>query len=380
MEEFNMKINVLAATLIDGLKKVEKVINKNAGIPILQGVFMAVTKQEITLVGSDNTETIIHCMPVDGESIEVFEEGKVVLPKAIIEIVKKFKKTVSLTLKGTTLEIESGRSNFELNCYDVEEYPKISNVADFSNPILTLKGTEFKNLISKTAFAASANEARPILTGVCFEVNKDGLNIVSTDSHRLGKVQLKATVEHEAKFIVPAKNLENALKAFNDLLDVELFVQDDTQIIFKNGPTYYYTRLLEGNYPDTSRLIPKESKAQMAINRKELLSGLECIAGICNQSETAKGVVKLHINGVVTLSTSQSQTGKGQIEVPYEEFEGMDEFTIALSLHFLTDAIKALSSEVVTFEFTQNLRPVVVTPYQEVDSNELHLILPVRIA
>lgn len=370
-----MKIVFKKEVLVGSLEKVASIKAKGT-IPILQGIYMEANSEEVRFTCSDSNETIQDCIAVDGENVEVIESGQIVLPRQVIDIAKKLTKDITFTLENFSINIKSGRSKFDLNCLDPDEYPKLPK-GEFENPTLKLRGTEFGEIIKKTAYAASKSETRPILTGVCFQSNEDCIDIVSTDSHRLAKIKLKLEKAEEFKLVVPAKSLETALKVFDLKNDVEVYTQNNTQLILRNGPTFFITRLLEGNYPDTSRLIPQSSKSCMKIGRKDFLQSLELISGIANDGDSVKGVAKLHVNGLAALSTHQSQAGKGLVEIPYESLEGEDDFTISFSIKFLIETLKALSSDLVEFKYEGSMRPFLVVPCES-KIEEVQLVLPVR--
>ncbi|WP_374717722.1 DNA polymerase III subunit beta [Neobacillus sp.] len=371
-----MHFKIGSQLFADALKKVEKVVNSKHNIPILQGIFLKVTEQEIICIGSDSTESFRYHIPV-GEHVHVITPGTTVLPKQIIDITKKLKKDLELQLRDCNLTIKYGKkSEFNLNTFDPEEYPRLPKF-DIDSPTLTLKGTDFNSLVKKTAFAASDSEIRPLLQGVHLITENNCMKWVCTDSHRLSQVTTKIDHNNPIKLVIPAKSLDRLVKTFNLQEDVRVYCESDNQVIFKNGNLFFYSRLLEGNYPDTSRLIPNDFKAEMKINRKELLEGLDRISGLANGVDGGSGVVKLHVNGVATITTHQSQIGKGIEAIEYEELTGEDDFTISFAANYMIDALKAIDDDVVNFKYQGNARPFLITPTSS-EFEETQLILPVR--
>ncbi|MCM3705009.1 DNA polymerase III subunit beta [Cytobacillus firmus] len=372
-----MHIKINHSVLSDALKKVEKVVNAKHNIPILQGIYMEATNEELIFIGSDSNESFRFHVPVDGENVEVYEPGKTVLPKQVTETVKRFKKDITLKLDGFTLLLQSGRSKFNLNTFDPEEFPKLPDFA-IEESTLFLKGTDLSNLIKKTGFAAADSEIRPILTGVCLDLSGDCMQMVCTDSHRLGKVQVRNTSDRDLKFVIPAKSLDKLNKTFDLQEDVHIYCESENQLIFRSCSLVFYCRLLEGTYPDTSRLIPQDFKAEMKINRKVFLDEIEIIRGIANNADNGQGgVIKLHVNGAATISSYTAQTGKGESVVDYESLEGEDNFTISFSGKYIVDALKAIDDEFISFKFNGEMRPFLLTPCES-EYEELQLVLPVR--
>lgn len=372
-----MQLQINSQVLADGIKKVEKVVNNKHNIPVLRGIFMECTNEEIILVGSDTHESIRFHIPVDGTNVDVIEPGKCVLTKQGWDLFKKIKTTVDMKLKDMNLIIYGKKSEFNLTVFDAEEYPKLPRF-DLESPTLTLKGEEFQSMIRKTVFAASKSETRPILQGVNLILGNDCIQFVSTDAHRLGRVKYaleqKIKVDTGTQLVISAKALDKLTKAFDVHEDVSIYVSTN-QIILKSGSLFFYSRLLEGKYPDTSRLIPTDFDSEMKIHRLEILDSLERISGLFESEQTA--VVKLHVNGAASLSTNHTQVGKGQEVVEYEELTGDDDFTIAFSSKFMADALKSMDDEYVVFKFCGNTRPFIITPTTST-FDEVQLILPVR--
>ncbi|NRD81044.1 DNA polymerase III subunit beta [Bacillus sp. BRMEA1] len=376
-----MKFEIKRDVLVDGLTKVGKVVKSKASLPILQVFLLEVTDKEIIITGSDNTETIKYAITVDGEDVKVIESGNIVIPYQIEAIVKKSNNCIQFSLEdGNKTTIKSGKSEFEMICLDAEDFPRLPQF-DYVNPSLVLAGEQFKDLIKKTYFAASTAETRPILQGVCIELVPGYVHLVSTDSHRLARVRHQAQAEEEMTVVVPAKSLDNMSKVFDLDQQVEVFVQNEQTILCKNGQTYYMSRLLNGNYPDTNRLIPTDSSEIVTINRKQLVDGLELIKEVATSGEGNKsGVVQFHVNGVASLSSQQSQKGKGKIDIPYESFESEEhEMTISFDCKYALDALKSMDCETVDMSFKGSMRPFVIKPHgDDVQLDELQLILPVR--
>ncbi|MEN0651324.1 DNA polymerase III subunit beta [Caldifermentibacillus hisashii] len=367
----HMKIN--SQVLAEGIKKVEKVVNGKHSIPVLRGIFMECTNDEVILIGSDTHESIRVHIPV-GQNIDVLSPGKCVITKQVGDLVKKLKTSVEMNLQDMNLLIRYGKkSEFHFTILDAEEYPRLPHF-DLEKPTLTLKGEDFQSIIKKTAFAAADTEIRPVLQGVNLLLKGECIQFTSTDSHRLGQVKysLNEKIGEDLQLVIAAKALEKIIKTFDSQDDVNVYCVNN-QVIFKNGPLFFYSRLLEGKYPDTSKLIPTEFESEMKIHRLEFLNSLDRISGLSEET----GVVKLHINGAASLSSNQTQVGKGQETIEYEELTGEDDFTIAFSSKYMTDALKSFDDEYVVFKFCGSVRPFIVTPSAS-SFDEVQLILPIR--
>jgi DNA polymerase-3 subunit beta len=369
-----MKFTMKKELLLEGLNKVSKVVPHKPSMPILGGIYVRCTSQEMLFMGTDATESIIHSIVI-GEDCTIEQEGAAVLPKNIVDIAKKLNKDVHVELDGFQATIRSGKAEFQLNCFDPEEYPRIPMT--FDSPLLTMKGTEFLDLVNRTAFCVSTSEVRPILQGVQLVFCQDQIHAVATDSHRLGNVRLKGIKsEKEVTFIIPGKTLDNVSKVLNAALDIEIF-GTGTNISFRSGNTVYISRLLDGNYPDTTRLIPTEYTSVVNVDRKALIEGLELVNGITDKAAACK----MHVNGAIHLSSFASQTGKAQTEIEYGSLEGEKDYELAFSIRYVIEALRSMSAERVDFCYTGAARPFILRPAEDCRNeqvDELQLILPVR--
>ncbi|QXE03516.1 DNA polymerase III subunit beta [Terribacillus sp. DMT04] len=371
-----MKLSIEKSILLEGLQKVTKVVTNKNSIPVLQGILMDVDHEKIVLTGSDSTETIQHTILVE-EGIEVTEAGKTVLPKKVLDIVKKAPATIYLTEDGDKLKIKfkkKGRSEFNLNCLNADEFPALRD-NEKNSAAISLSSQQFKSIVNKTIFAASTQEARPMLQGVQFGTKEGLLTLYATDSHRLSKVQIEQDCT-DFNVVVPARALDGMLKVFDDEGTVELHIQNEQSVMFKSGNTSFITRLFQGNYPAVERLLQIESDTTMTIERKSFLNGLDLVS---LAADNTRPTVHLHVNGVAVLESLSSQSGKGTIEVEYKAIEGMqDEFDITFDAMFVMDSLKALQSDEINFNYVAKDKPIIITGADDTLASEVHLITPIR--
>ena len=271
--------------------------------------------------------------------------------------------------------LTSGKSEITLKGKDADQYPRIQEIAA-SNP-LVLETKLLKQLINETAFAASVQESRPILTGVHFVLsdNKE-LKTVATDSHRMS--QKVITLEKNGDnfdVVIPSRSLREFTSVFSDDIEtVEVFFANN-QILFRSEHISFYTRLLEGNYPDTDRLIPTEFNTEATFNVANLRFAMERARLLSNA--TQNGTVKLEFkNGVVSSHVHSPEVGRVNEEIDTSAVSGED-LSISFNPTYLIEALKAIDSEQVVIRFISSVRPFTLVP----EGNEqgfIQLITPVR--
>lgn len=375
-----MKFSIKKSVILEGLEKSAKGIANSSSIPILGGILLEVTSEEIILTGASMDTSIRVVLSVDTEEIVVEQPGATVLQKKSVDIVKKLKDgdVVFETDKKDFTTITSYSVEFEIAGHRADEFPKLPEISKDEQTTIVLNGKEFQDIVKKTSFCAAVTDTRPILRAVLFDIKEDCIDFTATDSHRLGKVTLPSVKNKvENKYPIPSQSVIQMTRVFDFSLDVEIFFQSDTQVIFRNGNTTFFCRLLEGNYPDTSRLIPSEFKTEITLNRKELERALEQCSILADDGKNS--VVKMEIKGLmVSLKSAVSQRGKGKVEIVYSNFEG-EELKISFSSKYVLDAVKSYDTEEVLIQFQGEMRPFLIKPVQPNGGiNGFQLILPVR--
>ena len=240
-----------------------------------------------------------------------------------------------------------------------------------------LETSVLKNIINETAFAASTQESRPILTGVHFVLTENkNLKTVATDSHRMS--QKKIVLEKNGDnfdVVIPSRSLREFSAVFTDDIETVEIYFTNNQLLFRSENISFYTRLLEGNYPDTDRLIPTEFTSIVTFDKNNLRYAMERARLLSNA--TQNGTVKLEIiNGVVSAHVNSPEVGRVNEEIDTESISGQD-LTISFNPTYLIDSLKAINSEKVTISFISAVRPFTLIPSDDTE-NFIQLITPVR--
>ncbi|SNZ02222.1 DNA polymerase III, beta subunit [Terribacillus aidingensis] len=375
-----MKFVIQRDRLLASIQDVMKAISSRTAIPILTGMKIEAKEDGITLTGSDSDISIESFIPKEEDGIvyvEQIEPGSIVLQaKYFPEIVRKVPmNAVEIESDGQlNVTIRSGSAEFKLNGQDADEYPQLPKL--HSEDSFELPADLFKNVIKETVFAVSTQETRPLLTGVNVRVQDDQLHFVATDSHRLASRQIPISAAFDFQnVVIPGKSLTELNKILDENQDpVEIRITNN-QILFRTKHLYFLSRLLEGNYPDTSRLIPNESKTVLQIDTKELLRSIDRASLLAK--ENRNNVVKLvtQESGKLEISSNSPEVGRVVEEMSVEEISG-EELRISFSAKYMMDALKVIESEQVKIEFTGAMRPFLIRPTD--DEDLLQLITPVR--
>ncbi|OEH56536.1 DNA polymerase III subunit beta [Oceanobacillus sp. E9] len=376
-----MRFTIQRDKLINGVSNVMKAISARTVIPILTGMKIEVKNHGVTLTGSDSDISIEYYIPTEEEGIihvENIEEGTVILQaKYFPDIVRKLpESTVDIVVDDQlNVRITSGKAEFNLNGQSAEEYPQLPKVQtenSFELPIDLLK-----SMIKQTVFAVSTMETRPILTGVNMKLVDNLLSFTATDSHRLARREIpvsNAPME-VSQIVVPGKSLNELNKILADSEETVEISVTNNQILFRTKHLNFLSRLLDGNYPETSRLIPEQSKTKIQVKTKELLGTIDRASLLAK--EERNNVVKFNApgNSMIEISSNSPEVGNVVEEITADQMEG-EEVKISFSSKYMIDALKAIEYDEVQIEFTGAMRPFIIRPVG--DDSILQLILPVR--
>ncbi|GIN72477.1 DNA polymerase III subunit beta [Bacillus sp. J14TS2] len=376
-----MKFIIQRNRLIDSVQDVTKAVSSRTTIPILTGIKMIATEEGLTFTGSDSDISIESFIPKEengDEIVEIQETGGIVLnAKFFSEIVRKLPMdTVEFEVSNHQQTIiRSGSAEFNLNGLDPDEYPYLPQIPE--EHIFSLPADLLKTLIRQTVFAVSTSETRPILTGVNWLVESNTLRCTATDSHRLAMrtAPIEGAGENSFQAVIPGKSLvelSKILDGSNDLVDI---VITDNQVLFKFKNLLFFSRLLEGNYPDTSKLIPTEYKTELILPSKDFLHAIDR-ASLLTRSDRNNVVKLTTMEGKkIEISSTTPEIGTVVEQINTESIEG-EELKISFSAKYMMDALKAVEGTDIKIRFTGAMRPFIIQAVH--DDTILQLNMPVR--
>lgn len=378
-----MNFTINRSAFISQLNNVLRAISSKTTIPILTGLKMVVNEDNIVLTGSNSDITIESVISANdtNNDLTIEDTGAIVLPARFFsDIVKKLpdkKVTIEVT-SGFQADITSGSAKFQINVQDAENFPHLPEIE--TNKSVTLPNDILKEVIRQTVIAVSKQESRPILAGVHMTLKDGVLTAVATDSHRLA--QRKVVLENidngiDFDVIIPGKSMEELSGMISDVHeDVQMQVTEN-QVLFIFGNTHFYSRLLEGNYPETSQLIPQTADTTVELEAGTFLSSIERASLLSHESRN--DVVKLSLKpseNFVRISGDSPDIGTVEEEVVTSALDGND-LEISFNPNYMKDALRSFGQATIKISFTSPLRPFTLVPTED-QENFVHLITPVR--
>lgn len=367
-----MKLQVLQENLSKALAICSRFTSSKIQLPVLANILFK-TQNNKLLLSATNLETSIAI----NVGAKVMSEGDITVPARIItEIISNLDPgQINLEVKKEILNIKT--SNFEsvitgLNSSDFPKIPTETRVDSFK-----ISSNDFLNALSSILFAVSQDETRPVLTGVLIIIAKGNLAMVATDGFRLSQKKIKIqTTKDEKRFIVP-KGILAELSRISESEDIVFsYKKTDNQLVIGLDDLVLSSRIIEGDFPDFERIIPKETKIRIHLDKSGFLRAVK-LAGVF--ARDSANVVKIIVSKdllEITAESSKSGSQKNQLEAKIEG-DLQDSFTIAFNYRFVEDFLNAVKGEDVRLEFSDSNAPALFL--DEKDPNFIHIIMPVRL-
>lgn len=377
-----MKLTIYKNELNEAIQHVSKAITSRTTIPILHGIKIDVTHQSVTLTASDTDISIQSFIPLeDGKRTiaRIEKTGSVVLPaKFFVDIIKK------LPLEDVEIEVKehfqtfirSGSTDIQMVGLDPEEFPVLPTIE--GNQTITINGDLLKTVIKQTVFAISTNESTPILTGILWTLKDNELKFMATDRVRLASRSVRLDTNEDVQFnnvVISGKTLNELSKIVPDQNTMVEIVVSDNQVLFKIDRVLFYSRILDGVYPDVSKVIPQNYKTELTLDTKKLTDAIDRAYLLSREEKT--NIVRLMTkeDGTIEISSSSSELGKVTEQLDVKEFTG-EPLKISFNSKYMLDVLKVIDSEYIFLGFTGAMSPIIIIPKEHSDS--LHLILPYR--
>lgn len=362
-----MKLHIEKSVLAGGLQTVQSVVGSRNTLPILANVLIVAEKDSIVLSTTD-LDISVRCR-ISGE---IETEGSTTLPvKRLASIVRE--------LPGETVDIDTdqkdqsivtaGQSRFKLVGLASEDYPQLAEPeGDLSYEV---EQGIFREMLKKTAYAASTDETRYVLNGVLMSFSDGKLTTVATDGRRLALVENELEFSEDTDFILPSKAVTELLHVLKDGAQTVRIYPRKNQVVFDLGDVVMASKLIEGTYPNFRQVIPPQCEERVMIEREGLLTALRRAALVVADKASATKLTFADNNLVVSTNTPDIGESRETIPVKYTG----EEITVAFNPDFMMDPLKNLSNDEIAIELTDSLSPAVL----KCDIPFLYVLMPMRV-
>lgn len=370
-----MKFVCEKSNLIKAINSVVKGVSSKTPMPILEGILIQTNEKEVKLTTYDlelGIEYVIDC--------EVIEQGNTVVNATMFsEIIRKLPDTdITIFLDDNDLlVIECEGSLYKLATMNPVEFPELPSITEENS--ISLEQKTLKDMIAKTIFAVSTETHRPIFTGCLFEIKEGKINVVAIDGYRLGwKSKMLEENINDFKVVIPGKTLSEVNKIISDSFDKIKISVAKNQALFEMENCKIVTRLLEGEFLDYEKVIPKTWETKVRANKKELQECFERVSLISMSSieKERKYPVKVSIEIGKIVISCKNQAGDAKEEILLTT-EGKN-LEVGFNPKYFLDALKAIEDEEVFIEFGSSLSPSIVKSVEDT-GDYVYMILPIRI-
>ena len=373
-----MKFTIKKEILMEALNKVSKAISSKNVIPVLAGIKFNLTKKRLTLTASDNDitiQTFIECG--DEDIIVVKEEGSIIIQgKYILDIVRKLPdKYINIeVVDELKILVYTSKSEFNLNGISESEYPNI-DLGESKNHI-DLPANILKEIVNQTAFATSIDENKAILNGINFNLTGDILECNATDSYRLSRkvIKLDKMSKENQNIVIPSRNLVEFTRIIDDSMDnVEIHIFNN-KILFKYQNILFQSRLINGTYPNTSNLLPKEHLVKIHFDINEFYDVVDRVSILTSDKD--KNIVTLETDGNnLIMKSSSAEIGRVEEKMVVSKDQDID-VKVSFSAKYMMDALKSFNKDTVELYFVGEIKPILLK--SDEDESLTQLVLPIR--
>lgn len=364
-----MRAAVVLDNLLNKLSFLNMAVSSKTQLPALTGFLIETEKGKIKISSSDLEIGIVTTLPA---SIE--EEGTALVPaKPLTELLTSLTdEKIEIEKKDGSMTISGKKAKASLVCLDETEFPKV--VADKGEEAGRLKKEDAQKKFLRTSFAAAQDAARPAMSGVLIKTAGGKTAAVATDSHRLS-LDADITVRGVAGFnaLVPARTIK-ALLSYKGAGDIVVYVsQKNNQIIFEQDNTLLVGRLIDAQYPEYEKIIPKDFATKTEFDREEMQSALKTAAIFARENAN---IIRFSVRkNSVDVFAKGSGVGENKTEVVAQTTG--EENEIAFNIRYVQEFLQNTDGEKVVFEMTGPLNPGVFKIAE--DPSFIHLIMPIRV-
>lgn len=359
------------------ITKCFSIIATKPAIPILSNFLIEASNGMLTITSTDLIVGI-RCTT----DVEVIEEGATTLSA-------KYLSSLTRELTASNMEVTTGAdeitvisadsSRFRLHGMNHDAFPSLPDLLETTS--FSVKQSELKTVLSRTVFSVSKEDSRAILSGVLMRVANGRATFISTDGKRLCRSYLPVNLDagYAGDFVIPSKAVEEALKMLTEDVEVTVHLMKD-KIAFQTTHVTLITKLLAGEYPDTSRFIPLALDHLFALHREELIILLRQIILFANDANCATSFV--FSDGELVLLANSVVVGEGKVSMPVN-YQG-PKFEIVFSSAFILDFLRHCKEETITLGVLDPFSPgviidKVVSEYLPSEPDPLFVLMPMRL-
>jgi DNA polymerase-3 subunit beta len=365
-----MKFSAEREAILSPLHAVIGVVERRQTMPILANVLVVAKSDGLTMTATD-----LEVELSANTQAQVQEPGEITLPgRKLLDIVKALpdKANVTVTVEGERAVIRSGKSRFTLATLSASDFPVIENID--AKQKISLAQTDMKMLLDKTHFSMAQQDVRYYLNGLLFELSEQQVRLVATDGHRLAlaEAKLSESVTSPLQVILPRKGVLELQRVLGNQGEVQISISSNHMRISVEG-VRFTSKLIDGRFPDYSRVIPQDPNRIVGADRLALRTALQRAAILSN--EKYRGIRLTLKPGLLVMQAHnpEQEEAEEELEVTYVG-ETME---IGFNVNYLMEALAAVDGEQVELGFTDGNSSCLIKSPGVVASR--YVVMPMRL-
>ena len=385
-----MKLTVERNELWRGIDTVLDIVPSKPALPVLSNLLLTAETDRLSLAATDLDLSIRTSIPASVE-----RPGTITAPaRTFAEIAREWPEA-ELTLDGDEERLlltgklgggEGTQGVYTLPSMAPDEFPSMpTSLAGLSIDFASCKDLDAQVLsamISKTVFAISRDDARPVLNGLLARINAEGIELVATDGSRLARFQRKADLAAQidegqtAEAIIPSQVCSTLVKLLGTADQPVKLVLGESQVLLELGDTHLLSRLIEGPYVDYVQVIPRENDKRLKVSSEDLLPAVRRVS-ILSSSYTHQVRMGLSADSIQLSATSQEIGGAAQEVVPAAYTQ--EEMEIGYNAVYLLEILRKMESQDVLFDLRDSVTAALLRPAEQEEGEDYYcLLMPLR--
>lgn len=365
-----MKVSVLQENLDKALSSVSRLIQANTSLPILSHILLQTKNGRLELQATNLELTILYKI---GAKIET--PGNLCVPARLItELIHSLPNDkIQLNNQKENLEIYTGQLNSLVTSMGAEDFPVAPEVQ--TKQEFNLNTKHFTEGLEYVLPSVSIDESRPVLTGIYCKVQDGVLTLAATDSYRLAQYQIALQKVDNLSIIIPYRTVQELIRLIKqeEIEDITIGITD-TEIIFSTNNITLTSQLIEGNYPDYTKIIPASHTTTIEVKKDDLSASLK-IASLFSR-ENANTVQLSTKKDTLFVRAEGLQVGKNTSQIPVKITGGNQE--INLNARYILDALSVIQDKTIAIQLQEKLDPCLITSPKETKLKSFHIIMPLR--
>ncbi len=364
-----MRIICIQDELSRYLQIAVKAIATKTTLPILTGIYLEAKDGNLKCLATDLEVAI----EVNVPNVQIITPGSVVVSgKTFVDIIRHLPPVpveIDYDESAKQVSIVSKHSVYQIPVLPEEEFPTLPEIK--SGNTVELKGEELKEAIHQTIFATLADDPRPFLSSILWEISPEKIRLVATDVNRLAIKDIVAKSSDQSSALVPVRALREIANIFGGNHEANIEVIFNEKLIYiKGGGVKFSSRLVEAQFPRYEAVIPKDFSGSIVVDRNDLINALERTALVSNS-------IKISLAGPeMVINAKEPDKGNCREEVEVD-FNGK-ELEIGFNVRFLLDFLKTTREEKIVFKYVQEQKPALVQG--QGNENYIYVVMPLKLS